>query len=98
MSESYHFGHSHSPEFRNSTSPGESPKIEEAFASFEDSQFGTTNESAKPKVFIFFILEKKENINYLLYYYIIESQQLYNYYYVVFPSIIWGLRFKEVLG
>merc|ERR1712223_1394021 len=49
MSESYHFGHSQSPEFRNSTSPGESPKIEEAFASFEDSQFGTTNESAKPK-------------------------------------------------
>ena len=68
MSESYHFGHSQSPEFRNSTSPGESPKIEEAFASFEDSQFGTTNESAKPKVCIYFFhfSKKKRLITYCI--------------------------------
>ena len=65
MSESYHFGHSHSPEFRNSTSPGESPKIEEAFASFEDSQFGTTNETAKPKVFLFSLFLQKTNVKLL---------------------------------
>ena len=51
-SSNYNFGHV-SPDFRNSTSPGESPKNEEeAFASFEDSHFGTTHESAaKPQVF-----------------------------------------------
>ena len=53
-SSNYNFGHV-SPDFRNSTSPGESPKNEEeAFASFEDSHFGTTNESAaKPKVLFY---------------------------------------------
>ena len=49
MASSYNFGHT-SPEFRNSTSPGESPKVEEAFATFEDSHFGTSNETAKPQV------------------------------------------------
>ena len=54
-SSNYNFGHV-SPDFRNSTSPGESPKNEEeAFASFEDSHFGTTHESAaKPQV-IFYV-------------------------------------------
>ena len=54
-SSNYNFGHI-SPDFRNSTSPGESPKNEEAFASFEDSHFGTTHEStAKPQV-IFYVI------------------------------------------
>ena len=52
MASSYNFGHT-SPEFRNSTSPGESPKVEEAFATFEDSHFGTSNETAKPQVIFF---------------------------------------------
>merc|ERR1712062_101765 len=59
MASSYNFGHT-SPEFRNSTSPGESPKIEESFATFEDSHFGTSNEiPAKPQVIFFHFLYQK---------------------------------------
>ena len=53
MHDSYNFGQT-SPDVMGGITPGESPKMDENFASFDDTHFGAPDQPPHPKVCLFF--------------------------------------------